>query len=154
MQPCIAVRFHRGGKLFISHGGSLWVGKLAVLLQLNHSRHSRQLASCVKDLPCWVEGRCPFPCLRGFCKIERNRVRYEQNRVQYEQNRVVYKIEGIPGVFLNKIGLFVESALFGRRHCRCFEESNTEKTVWGAACTQGVVGSGARTRLEAFCRRA
>ena len=42
-------------------------------------------------------------------------VRYEQNRVQYEQNRVVYKIEagqGIPGVFLNKIGLFVESTFW------------------------------------------
>ena len=68
MQPCFAVRFHRGGKLFISHGGSLWAGKLAVLLRLHHSRHSRQLASCVKDLPCWVEGRCPFPCLRGSFK--------------------------------------------------------------------------------------
>ena len=68
--------------------------KLAVLLRLHHSRHSRQLASCcVKDLPCWVEGRSPFPCLRGSCKIEQNRVRYEQSRVQYEQNRVVYKIE-------------------------------------------------------------
>ena len=36
---------------------------------------------------------------------------------------------------------------FGRRHWRCFEGSNTEKTVWGAARTQGVVGSGARTRF-------
>ena len=55
MQPCFAVRFHRGGKLFISHGVSLWAIKLAVLLRLHHSRHSRQLASCVWDLPCWVE---------------------------------------------------------------------------------------------------
>ena len=54
---------------------------------------SRQVASCVKDLPCWVEGRCPFPCLGGSCKIEQNRVRYEQNRVRYEQNRVVYSSE-------------------------------------------------------------
>ena len=38
-------------------------------------------------------------------------------------------------------------ALFGRRHWRCFEGSNTEKTVWGAARKQGVVGSGARTRF-------
>ena len=36
---------------FISHGVSLWAMKLAVLLRLHHSRHSRQLASCVKDLP-------------------------------------------------------------------------------------------------------
>ena len=33
---------------------------------------SSQSATCqlcerswAKDLPCWVEGRCPFPCLRG-----------------------------------------------------------------------------------------
>ena len=96
MPPCFAVRFHRGGKLFISHGGSSWAGKLAVLLRLHHSR---QLASRVWDLPCWVEGRCSFPCLRGSCKIEQNRVRYEQNRVQYEQNRVVYEIEAQGGVY-------------------------------------------------------
>ena len=71
---------------------------------------------------------------------------------------------GIPGRFLNKIGylFFRDGArlrtsakrlqnafwrLFGRRHWRCFEYSNTEKTVWGAARTQGVVGSGARTRF-------
>ena len=51
---------------FISHGVSLWAMKLAVLLRLHHSRHSRQLASCVKDL-----GR----------KIFRAGLRYAQNRV-------------------------------------------------------------------------
>ena len=56
--------------------------------------------SWAKDLPCWVEGRCPFSCLRGSCKIEQNRVRYEQSRVQYEQNRVVYKIEAQGRVYL------------------------------------------------------
>ena len=70
--------------------------EVTVLLRLHHSR---QLTSCVWDLPCWVEERCPFPCLRGSCKIEQNRVRYEQDRVQYEQNRVVYEIEAQGGVY-------------------------------------------------------
>ena len=125
---CFAVRFHRGGKLFNSHGRSLWAGKLAVLLRLHHSRHSRQLASIVKDLP-----------LCGMNKI---------------------------GCSMNKIGLFIKSK-HRAGHTRCVPEqnrvvrgehflgavigavlrANTEKTVWGAARTQGVVGSGARTRF-------
>ena len=38
----------QGGKLCISDDGSLWAGKLAVLLRLHQSR---QVASCVRDLP-------------------------------------------------------------------------------------------------------
>ena len=49
-------------------------------------------------------------------------------------------------MFLNKIGLFVESTFWAPSLGR-FEGSNTEKTVWGAARTQGVVGSGTRTRF-------
>ena len=69
-----------------------------MLLRLHHSRHSRQLASCVKDLGpkifrAGLRGDVRFRVSAGLAKIERNRVRYEQNRVQYEQNRVVYKIE-------------------------------------------------------------
>ena len=127
MQPCFAVRFHRGGKLFISHGGSLWAGKLAVLLRLHHSRHSRQLASCVKDLPCWVEGRCPFPCLRGSCKIAQNRVRYEQNRVQYEQ----------------KIGWFMKSK-HRAGYTRCVPEQN--RVVRGEHFLGAVIGAVLRGR--------
>ena len=48
MPPFFAVRLHRGGKLCISDGGSLWAEKLAVLLRLHQSR---QVASCVRDLP-------------------------------------------------------------------------------------------------------
>ena len=48
MPPFFAVRLHRGGKLCISDGGSLWVGKSAGLLRLNHNQ---QVASCVRDLP-------------------------------------------------------------------------------------------------------
>ena len=122
MQPCFAGRFHRGGKLFISHGGSLWAGKLAVLLRLHHSRHSRQLASCVKDLPL-----CGMNKIGWFIK--------SKHRAGYTRC-----------CSSTKSGCSWR-ALFGRRHWRCFEGSNTEKTVWGAACTQGVVGSGARTRF-------
>ena len=91
---CFAVRFHRGGKLFISHGGSLWAGKLAVLLRLHHSRHSRQLASCVKDLP--------------LCGM--NKIGCSMNKIGWFINRSTG--QGIPGVFLNKIGLFVESTFW------------------------------------------
>ena len=38
----------RGSELCISDDGSLWAGKLAVLLR---SHNSRQVASCVRDLP-------------------------------------------------------------------------------------------------------
>ena len=82
-------------------------------------------------------------------------VRYEQNRVKYEQNRVVYKIEAQGRVYpvcsTTKSGCSWR-ALFGRRHWRCFEGSNIEKTVWGAARTQGIVGSGARTRFGGVLR--
>ena len=71
------------------------------------------------------------------------------------------------GCGMNKIGWFIKSKhRAGYTRCdseqnrvvrgehflgavigACFEASNTEKTVWGAARTQGVVGSGARTRF-------
>ena len=70
--------------------------------------------------------------------------------VQYEQNRVVYKIEAQGRVYpvcsSAKSGCSWR-ALLGAVIWRCFEGSNTEQTVWGAARTQGVVGSGARTRF-------
>ena len=70
------------GRQVVHQSRRIFVGRVvSSATAADHSRHSRQLASCVKDLPCWVEGRCPFPCLRGSCKIEQNRVRYEQNRV-------------------------------------------------------------------------
>ena len=72
----------RGGKLCISDGGSLWAGKLAVLLRLHHSR---QVASCVRDLPQLGCGEMPVSVSAGLAS--------EQKRVQHKQNRVVYEIE-------------------------------------------------------------
>ena len=94
---------HRGGKLFISHGGSLWAGKLAVLLRLHHSR---QPASCVLDLPCWVEGRCPFPGLAGLAKL---------NKIGCDMNKI--------GCSMNKIGWFMKSK-HRAGYTRCVPEQN------------------------------
>ena len=73
---------------FISHGVSLWAGKLAVLLRLHHSRHSRQLASSVKDLP--LCGMNKIGCSMnkiGWLIKSKHRARYA--RCVPEQNRVV-----------------------------------------------------------------
>ena len=81
-------------------------------------------------------------------------VRYEQNRVQYEQNRVVYKIEAYTRCVPEQNRVVRGEHFLGAVIGAVFEGSNTEKTVWGAARTQGVVGSGPEHVLEAFCRRA
>ena len=82
------MRFHRGGKLFISHGGSLWAGKLAVLLRLHHSRHSRQLASCVKDHPLFGMHKIGRSMNKIGCFIK-SKHRAGYTRCVPEQNRVV-----------------------------------------------------------------
>ena len=63
MPPFFAVHFHRGGKFCIGDGGSSCAGKLAVLLRLHHSR---QVASCVGDLPQLGCEEMSVSCLRGF----------------------------------------------------------------------------------------
>ena len=78
----------RGGKLCISDGGSLWAGRLAVLLRLHHSW---QVASCVRDLPQLGCGEMSVSVSAGLAS--------EQKRVQNEQNRAVYKIEAQGGVY-------------------------------------------------------
>ena len=65
---------------FISHGVSLWAMKLAVLLRLHHSRHSRQLASCVKDLSS-REKRYPIlfrnhPGIPDFVNFQKKKLGY------------------------------------------------------------------------------
>ena len=80
-------------------------------------------------------------------------VRYEQNRVQYEQNRVVYKIEAqgrvYPVLFLNKIGLFVEST-FWAPSLALFRGVEHRKN--GLGCCTHTRRSGFR-RQNAFWRR-
>ena len=65
MPPFFAVRLHRGGKLCISDGGTLWAGKLAVLQRLHHGRQVPVVCGIVRS---WLAGRCLFPCHRGSCK--------------------------------------------------------------------------------------
>ena len=64
MPPFFSVPLHRGGTLCISDGGSLWAGKLAVLLRLHHSRQVPVVCGIFRS---WVAGRCPFQCHRRSC---------------------------------------------------------------------------------------
>ena len=68
---------------------------------------SRQVASCVKDLPCWVEGRCPFPCLRGSCK-RRSGFRRQNafwRSFAYVRKRAPSRIKRYPILFRNHRGI-------------------------------------------------
>ena len=62
----------RGGKFCISDGGSLWAGELAVLLRLHHSR---QVASCVRDLPQLDCGEMSVSVSPRVLQVKKNRCR-------------------------------------------------------------------------------
>ena len=106
-----------------------------MLLRLHHSRHSRQLASCVKDLGqrssvlgCGMNKiGCSMNKIGWFIK-SKHRAGY--TRCVPEQNRVVRGE--------HFLGAVIAAVLRGR---------TTKKRFCGAARTQGLVGVGVRTRF-------
>ena len=106
----------RGGKLCISGGGSLWVGKLAVLLRVHHSR---QVASCVRDLPQLGCGEMSVSVSPRVLHVNKN------------------------GCSTNKIGQFIKSK-HGVGYTRCVPEQN--RVVRREHFLGAVIGAVLRTR--------
>ena len=111
MLPFFAVRLHRGSKLCISDGGSLWAGKIAVLLQFITVGKLPIVCGILRS---WVAGRCSFPCpwvlqvnkngcrMNKICQFMKSKHRAGYTGCIPEQNRVVRR-EHILGAVIGAV---------------------------------------------------